>query len=133
MLVNMKKEINNNSCECPSTTNEIPFVGIKDQAGRYELIQLTVNPKDVRKLKLSQDYLLVNNNWSGVYQLENILYPDGKIQLRLKSNTSFNVVSTLLADHRQPFYLLYWNDIKQMVFEDNARRVINDELLELVY
>lgn len=126
----MNKEINNYSSECPSINDE-SFVGIKDQAGRYKLLQLTLNPNDTRSLGVSQDYLVITNNWSGVYQLENILYPDGKIQLRLKSNTSFNVVSTLLDDHCPQFYLLFWEDVKQLVFEDSARRIINDELLEL--
>jgi hypothetical protein len=133
MLVTMKKDKNNNTNECPTITDDIPFVGIRDQFGRYDLIQLKLNQNDVKRLKLSQDYLVVNTTWAGIYQLVNILYPDGKIQMKLKSNISLKVVSTLLDDYRPQFYLLLWKDVKQMANEAVIRNIVDDELLQLDY
>ena len=127
----MINEINISSGECPST-DEL-FVGIKDKAGRYKLLQLIVNPNDARRLKLGQDYLVITNNWFGIYELENFDYSEGKIQMKLKSNTSDDVTCVTMDTSNQcpMFFLIRWNDIKQMVYEDAVHHIINDELLEL--
>jgi hypothetical protein len=131
-MINMEKETNNSTSEYPATLDEL-LAEMKHPSGKYRHLQIILNRNDNRWLSIGQKFLVVSNAGFAVYRLLHIHYADGIIRLELKSmsNGKISIAAFDINNKHPEFFLLCWEDVKQLVFEDNARRIINDELLEL--
>lgn len=116
----MAKETTTNTGECPGTIQELLN---EMKSGRYKHLQVILNRNDNRGLGLGQEYLTVSRNGFGLYRLQDINYSAGTIQLELKSMTSDELacVSMDINAQHPKYYLLSWEDIKQMVYAEDIR------------
>ena len=128
----MEKEIKNSTSEYPATLEEL-LANMQHPSGKYRHLQIILNRNDNRNLVLGQKYLVVSTEGFAVSRLLHIHYADGIIRLELKSLSNGKISCTALdINNEHPeFFLCCWEDVKQLVFEDNARRIINDELTKL--
>ncbi|MCX6254313.1 MAG: hypothetical protein NTV31_07540 [Bacteroidia bacterium] len=130
----MGKNTIKSSCECPATLDELLDV-MQDHSGKYKHLQIILKRNNtIRSLGLGQQYLVVNKNGFGVYQLLDINYSNGVIQLKLKDTNTDKIVHTSLnINNKHPqLFLICWKDIKELMFEENMKQISpNDELLEL--
>lgn len=120
--------------DCPATLDDLLNV-MQDPSGGYQHLQIILkrdNTTDSR-LGLGQEYLVVNKNGFGVYQLNDVDYIDGKILMRLtnKSNGNRAEISLDINNKCPQVFLLNWNDIKRMVYDEKTNNYADDVLLEL--
>jgi hypothetical protein len=128
----MDIEINNSTYQYPSTLDEL----IDDRQNHpemYKHLQIILNRKIDPHPHLGEKYLVVNHNGFNVYQLNDLDYSNGKIFLTLTNpNTGNNAKISLDVNDKHPeYFLLCWDDIKQMVYAESTCYDTNDELLEL--
>jgi Cys-tRNA synthase (O-phospho-L-seryl-tRNA:Cys-tRNA synthase) len=82
--------------ECPVTLDEL-LEAIQDPSGKYHHLQIILKRNNNnRSLELGQKYLVVNSSGFGVYQLLDINYSNGIIQLKLKNTNTDKIVHTSL-------------------------------------
>ena len=134
IMINMAKEIDNSTSEYPATLQEL-LANMQHPSGKYRHLQIILNRNDNRNLVLGQKYLVVSTEGFTVCRLMHIHYADGIIRLELESmsNGKISIAAFDINNKHPEFFLCCWEDVKQLVFEENARRIINDELLELDY
>jgi hypothetical protein len=128
----MAVETQNSTQEYPATLQEL-VDDMQHPSGKYKNLQIILNRNDNRYLGLGQKYLVVSHEGFAVYRLLDIHYAKGIIRLDLENMSNGSISSTPLdVNNKHPeLFLLAWEDIRQLVFENTIRRIIDDELLEL--
>jgi hypothetical protein len=131
-MISMAKEPNNSNCECSPSLDEL-LNDMQNQSGKYKHLQI-VHYRNINSLKLGlgQKYLVVNNVGFGVYQLNEVDYCDGIIKMFFTNSSTGEQaeISLDINDEHPQVLLICWKDIKQMVFNEYVRDVVDDELLE---
>ena len=130
----MAKQTERSTYECPATPEEL-LDEMQDPSGKYKHLQIILTRNSInRSMGLGQQYLVVNNNGFGVYQLLNTDYCNGVIQLKLKDTYTGEIahITLNITDKHPQLYLICWNDIKQLVYKENIDKTsTTEELLEL--
>ena len=118
-----------NNSETSMTNQEDLLDGMRTN-GNYEHLQLILSKNNNRKI--GQEYLVVSPLGFGVYELMDVDYEDGQIKMTFKDNDTENIIEERLDinDTKPQLFLICWNDIKGMVYDDKANNFSNDELLE---
>ena len=127
----VKKTIKRNN-ECPETLQEL-IKEMKKPDGKYQHLKIILC-RDANKLKmeLSQRYLFINDNRFGIYYLLDFMYANCELKMTLKENFTDKITHTSInINNKHPkFLLINWDDIKNMVFEDEIIQGNDAELLE---
>lgn len=130
----VKKTIKRND-ECPETLQEL-IEEMKKPDGKYQHLKIILY-RDANKFKmeLGQRFLFINDDGFGIYFLLDLMYSNGKLKLTLKENFTDKIVHTSIGinDKHPKFLLINWDDIKNMVYEDDIIQGNDGELLELDY
>jgi len=122
-----------NAGDYPATIEEL-LDAMQDPSGRYKHLKIIFyRNKSSLKLGLGQQYLVVNQDGFGLYQLNDINYRNGILIMMFTNPRTGNMAEiTLDVNNKHPeHFLICWKDIKQLMFEENLLDIIDDELLEL--
>jgi len=122
-----------NAGDYPATIEEL-LDAMQDPSGRYKHLKIIFyRNKSSLKLGLGQQYLVVNQDGFGLYQLNDINYSNGILIMMFTNPRTGNMAEiTLDVNNKHPeHFLICWKDIKQLMFEENLLDIIDDELLEL--
>lgn len=134
-IIMKEEEIHNKTCQYPETIE-----GLVDAMGkhpdRYQHLKVFLR-RDCKSVlpEFGEEYLVVNNDGFGVYQIHTVDYQHGTIILGLtEASTNKALHYTLDINNEQPSYLfIRWKDIRSMVFNECMKSNINDaDLLELI-
>lgn len=128
----MAQEVNNSTCQYPATLDEL-VDDMEMHPDRYKHLQFILNRKKHQHLGMGQKYLVVNRAGFALYELNNIDYSDGIIQMTFTSSESGNIVKINLdaCNEHPDMYLINWIDIQDMVYAERTINCVGDELLEL--
>ena len=131
----MAKNTHLHNCGCPETLQEL-IEEMKKPDGKYQNLKIILY-RDTNKLKmeLGQRFLFINKDVFIVCYLLDFFYSNGKLKLTLKENFTDKVVHTSIGinDKQPKFLLINWDDVKNMVYEDDIIQGNDGELLELDY
>jgi len=122
-----------NTGDYPETMEEL-LDAMEDPSGRYKHLRIILyRNRSSIGLGLGQQYLVVNRNGFGLYQLTDINYSNGILVMTFANPKTCNVAKvTLDINNKHPeHFLIGWNDLKQLVYEETISDLINDEILEL--
>ena len=102
----MAKQTERSTYECPATPEEL-LDEMQDPSGKYKHLQIILTRNSInRSMGLGQQYLVVNNNGFGVYQLLNTDYCNGVIQLKLKDTYTGEIAHiTLNITDKHPDFI----------------------------
>jgi hypothetical protein len=127
----MKKETNNNTCQYPSTFDEL-VDDMEDHPDRYKHLQIMLYHKIDHHPHLGDKYLVVNENGFNVCQLKDLEYSDGKIFLTLINTNTCNMekIAVNVNEKHPKLFLINWKDVEDMVYVESICYDTNDELLE---
>jgi hypothetical protein len=134
-LTTMARRTIINNKECPETLQEL-IDELKKPDGRYQHLKIIHNREANKfKMELGQRFLFINDDAFGIFYLLDFSYANGKLKLTLKENFADKIVhaSINIKDKHAKFHLINWEDIKNMVFEDEIIQGNEEELLELDY
>ena len=122
-----------NTGDYPETMEEL-LDAMEDPSGRYKHLRIILyRNRSSIGLGLGQQYLVVNKNGFGLYQLTDINYSNGILVMTFANPKTCNMAKvTLDINNKHPeHFLIGWNDLKQLVYEETISDIIDDEILEL--
>ena len=129
----MRKKIKNENLDYPATCKEL-LHALQDQTGKYQHLKFILYNDDKNlSLGMKQSFLLVSEKGFGVFNVVSVKYVKGMIKMKLKETITEKIVHlTLNINDKQPIYfLICWNDIKQLVYQDKNSFLNDIDLLEL--
>ncbi len=98
--------------------------------GKYEHLKIILSK--THDHQVGEDFLVVSPLGFGVYELLDIDYQQGQIKMTLRNTETDNVVAERLEvnDTKPQLFLVCWDDIKRIVYNDKASDPCKADLLE---
>lgn len=129
----MKNGRINNTCNYPSTFEELRGAILKDPSGRYKHFKIVFHRYSTDlNLILGKKYLVVDTDGFNMYQLKTINYKNGMLQMIFTSSIGKTIIISHDINDEQPkYFFIDWDDLNQLMLEENVLDFIDDELLEL--
>jgi len=118
--------------EYPNTLDEL-VTDMELNPERYKHLQFILNRQKHMNLGLGQMYLVVNEVGFGLYQLNNVDYHNGIVQLSFINPATDNIadISLDITNKHPQIFLINWKDIEDMVYSRIIANYTDNELLEL--
>jgi hypothetical protein len=131
-MIAMTKNTIKNNCVCSPTFKKL-LEDMHDPSGKYDNLQIIFYRNNTKlSLLFGQKYLVVNKDGFGIYQLNNIDYKKGVILMTFTNPTTGNIaeITIDIHDKHPKHFLLLWDDIKEMVHQENESSCgDNDDIL----
>jgi hypothetical protein len=101
--------------------------------GKYNHLQIILSKNNNRRM--GQKYLVVSPVGFGVYQLLDVDYDAGIIQMKLMDTNTVKIVhvNQNINDDSMHLILICWKDIVRIVRKEDVWRTSNEEVLDFDY
>ena len=127
----MESSAINNSGNHPSTFEELLNI-MEDPSGRYKHLQI-IFYRNKNSLGLGQTYLVVNSEGFALYRLNDVNYDSGILLMTFTNpkNGNTETISLDVENEHPEHFLICWEDLKQLMYEEALNDLNDEELLEL--
>jgi hypothetical protein len=99
---------------------------------KYGNIQIFLS-KTCSSCKFGQEFLMVSKSGFSIVRILDVDYKNDKIFVDIEDSNTGTIkhLDFDINDKEFRYLFIAWNDLRQMVYEENASSISNDDLLEL--